>query len=114
MANRSERIQDDVLDELVSQLLDCGGVLSQMITGMVEWQAAGRSAPNAAPIPQVAHALIASVLTSVRRRHSRRDLKVAAAIVDEVTQAVCDEIFCVPLDDAEGSGINGEPHETGE
>jgi hypothetical protein len=36
MANSSEPIQDDVLDELVSQLLDCGGVLSQMIGGMVE------------------------------------------------------------------------------
>ena len=50
MATSSEPIQDDVLDELASQLLDCGGVLSQIIGGMLERQAAGRSAPDGGPI----------------------------------------------------------------
>jgi hypothetical protein len=85
----------DALDDLVTQLLDCGGVLSQIISQMVEFQATGRSAPDAAPIPEVAHSLIRSVLDDVAERHSRRDVKVAAAIVKQATASICDEIFYV-------------------
>ena len=102
---------DDALDELVSQLLGCSAVLSQMISRMVEWESAGHSAPDAAPIPTVAHELIGSVLDEVKRRHSRRDLIVAASIVGEATNAMTENIFFVPLpeegssaDDASGNG----------
>jgi len=44
----------DALDELVEQLLECGAVLSQIISHMVRFQAGGRAAPDAAPIPEVA------------------------------------------------------------
>ena len=84
---------DDALDELVSELLGCGAVLSQMISRMVEWESAGHSAPDAAPIPTVAHELIGSVLDEVKRRHSRRDLIVAASIVGEATNAITENIF---------------------
>jgi len=85
----------DALDELVTELLDCGGILSQIISRMVEFQATGRSASDAAPIPEVAHSLIRSVLQDVAERHSRRDVKVAAAIVKQATGLICDEIFHV-------------------
>jgi len=85
----------DALDQLVTELLDCGGVLSQMISHMVEFQAAGRSAPDAAPIPEVAHSVIRSVLGDVGKRHSKRDIKVAAAIVKQATASICEEIYYV-------------------
>ena len=85
----------DPLDELVTQLLECGGVLSQIIGRMIEFQAAGRSTPDAAPIPEVAHSLIRGVLDGICTRHSKRDLRMAAKIIAEATEATCDNIFYV-------------------
>lgn len=90
---------NDALDELAFQLLGCGAVLSQMVSGMIRFQAAGRAAPDAAPIPTVAQSLIRSVLGDLTRRHSRRDVKIAAKIVEEATDAICENIFFVPLED---------------
>ncbi len=80
------------------QLLECGAVLSQLISGMVEFSASGRAAPDAAPIPEIAHSLIRGVLDDVAKRHSKRDIKVAAAIVEEATAAMCNDIFYVGPD----------------
>ncbi|MDQ6776870.1 MAG: hypothetical protein M3071_11800 [Actinomycetota bacterium] len=85
----------DALDQLVTQLLECGGVLSQIISHMVQFQAAGRSAPDAAPIPEVAHSLVRSVLGDVGKRHSKRDINIAAAIVKQATASICAEIYYV-------------------
>jgi hypothetical protein len=85
----------DCLDELVTELLQCGGVLSQIIGRMVEFQASGRPAPGAVPIPEIAHSLIRGVLDGVRKRHSRRDIRVAAAIIREATDAIVDDVFFV-------------------
>jgi hypothetical protein len=85
----------DALDDLTTQLLECGAVLSQLISHMVHLQAAGRSAPDAVPIPDVAHSLIRSVLRDVGKRHSKRDIKVAAAIVKQATASICDDICYV-------------------
>ena len=83
------------LDELTGQLLAVGAVLSQIISGMVRYQAAGRSAPDSAPIPEVAHELIRGVLNEVGKLHSKRDIRVAARIVEEATEAICENIFYV-------------------
>jgi hypothetical protein len=85
----------DALDHLVTELLEAGGVLSLMIDHMVRSEAGGRSAPDAAPIPDVAHSLIRDVVDDVRKRHSKRDIKVAATIVKEATAAICDGIYFV-------------------
>jgi hypothetical protein len=90
--------RDAVLQELADQLLDCGGVLSQIVSGMVQWQAAGLGHPDAAPIPEAARSLVADVLKEIRPKHSRRDLKVAAAIVKEATEAICDNVYGVDPD----------------
>lgn len=89
---------EDSLDELVIELLACGGALSQMITGMVEFSASGRSAPDAPPIPDVARSLIRDVCRGLAKRHSKRDVRVAAAIVREATDAICNDIFAVNPD----------------
>ena len=89
---------EDSLDELVIELLACGGALSQMITGMVEFAASGRSAPDAPSIPDVARSLIRSVCGDLAKRHSNRDVRVAAAIVREATDAICNDIFAVNPD----------------
>jgi len=83
----------DALDEFVTQILECGGVLSQIISAMVEFQSSGRSAPDAAPIPEVAHSVIRDVLGGVGKRHSKRDIKVAARIVREATEAICSDLY---------------------
>lgn len=83
----------DALDELVTRLLDCGGVLSQIVSAMVEFQSSGRSAPDSAPIPEVAHSVIKDVLCDVGRHYSKRDLKVAARIVREATDTMCNDLY---------------------
>ncbi|HEY2769627.1 MAG TPA: hypothetical protein VGI87_03630 [Solirubrobacteraceae bacterium] len=85
----------DAVDELVTELLACGGVLSQMMSHMAEFSASGRSAPDAPSIPEVMHTLICSVLDHVERRYSRRDIRMATRLVEEVTTAICDEIYAV-------------------
>jgi hypothetical protein len=85
----------DPLDELVSHLLSCDGALSQIISHMVRFGASGRSAPNAAPIPEAAHSLIRSVIAGMSSQHSKRDIRVAAKIVAQVTDAICEDIFAV-------------------
>jgi hypothetical protein len=102
----------DALDELVSELLDCGAVLSQMMAHMIMCDAAGKSAPDAVPIPTVAHSLIRGVLIDVARRRSRRDVKVAAAIVRDATESIAENIFLVPLEEMDSRG--GERPRAGE
>jgi len=85
----------DPLDDLVTELLDCGGVLSQIISHMLSFRAAKRSAPDAAPIPEVAHSVIRGVVDDIHKRHSKRDIKVAARIVKEATDAISEGVFCV-------------------
>jgi hypothetical protein len=81
------------LDELVARLLECGAVLSQMVAAMVEFQASGRSAPDAAPIPEVAHSLVRGELGGLVARHGKEDIALAARIVSEAAEAISDGIF---------------------
>lgn len=110
------------LDKLVTELLECGGVLSQIIAGMVRFDAAGLSAPDLAPIPEVAHELILSVLDEVRRTYSKRDIRTAAAMIGLATNAIRDNIFGVdpswikavqdgkePFGPAPGGWLGAEP-----
>jgi hypothetical protein len=85
-----------MLDELTTQLLACGGVLSQIISHMVQTEAAGRSAPDAAPIPEVAHALIREVIGTMAAAHPAAEIKMTASIIGEITNAISENIFFVP------------------
>ncbi|MGI8505806.1 MAG: hypothetical protein ACR2MK_03200 [Solirubrobacteraceae bacterium] len=86
----------DAVDELARELLESGGVLSQIISHMIESEAAGRSASDAAPIPTVAHELIRDTLAGLKDCHSASDIRAAAIIVGEATDAICENIFFVP------------------
>jgi len=86
----------DALDALVSQLLACGGPLSQMIGGMQEAEASGLSSPDAPPILEVAHSLIRDVNAGLPDRYTEQEIRVSAAIVEEVTTAICENIFFIP------------------
>ena len=70
--------------------------------------------PDAAPIPEAAHELLASALTDLKHRYSRRDLKVAARILKEATDRICQDVFFVPLDSLEDLGSDGNPSGLGE
>lgn len=98
----------DALDELVTHLLGCGGALSPMISHVVAFEASGKGAADAAPIPEVAHALIRGVLGSVAKQHSKRDVRIAARIAEQVTDQICEEISLVPpefVDAAQNQGF---------
>jgi hypothetical protein len=100
MTNQLDGFQPppDPLDELVTQLLDCGGALSQMICHMAKYEASGLGADNVVPIPEVAHSLIRDVLGTVRKAHSKRDIRIAARIVEEATDRIANEIYLVSPD----------------
>jgi hypothetical protein len=86
----------DALDALVAQLLACGGPLSQMIGHMAKFEASGLPSPDAPPILEIAHKLIRDVNAELPQRHTERELRAAAEIVEEVTTAICENIFLVP------------------
>lgn len=88
----------DALDELTDQLLECGAALSQIIGHMIKSQASGRSAPDAAPIPEIAHGVIRSVLEDLADRHSDGQIEAAARIIQEATSEICENIFFVPIE----------------
>jgi hypothetical protein len=92
----------DKLDELVDQLLDCGAVLSQIVGHMIRADSAGLSAPDAAPIPEVAHGVIRDALQDLPERHPDHDLAAAATIVEQATHAMCRNIFIVPMAEVPG------------
>jgi hypothetical protein len=99
----------DPVDELATQLLECGGILSQIISHMVAYQEGLPSGQHEVPIPETAHALIRDVLGSVRKSHSKRDIKVAAAIVRQAADVISEEVFFVepepsPMDRPSDSG----------
>ncbi|MEO6858429.1 MAG: hypothetical protein ABI323_07565 [Solirubrobacteraceae bacterium] len=98
MTEPSPEPTPDALDDLVAHLLGCGAVLSQIISHMVMTDAAGGTAPDAAPIPAVAHGLIRDAVTDVTRRYSARQITATGAMLGEMTDAICENIYLVPTD----------------
>ena len=96
MDNQHARPTPDALDALIAQLLDCGGVLSQMIGHMQAFDSSGLSSPETRSVLEVAHSVIRSVLGDVSERHSEEEIRVSAELVEQVTAAMCDEIFIFP------------------
>ena len=86
----------DALDALVHQLLACGGSLSQIVGRMQEVEASGLSSPDAPSILEVAHSLIRDVNAGLPERYTEQEIRVAAAIVEDVSTAICENIFFIP------------------
>jgi hypothetical protein len=89
---------DDPLAALARELLDCGGVLSQIIAGMVEYGGPPADQPGFASIPEVAHGLVHSVLADVLADRGEREICSAARIVREATDALASDIFFLDPD----------------
>ncbi len=85
-------------DELATQLLECGAVLSQVVSHMVQFEASGRSAPDAAPVPEVAHDLVSEAIAHDVKQFSKADIVRAAEVVEAATDAIHQNIFFVPFD----------------
>lgn len=96
MTDQETRPPADGLDALISALLDCGGVLSQIICRMYEFERSGLSSPDAPPILEMAHSLIRDVNAELCGRYSDDTLRVSAEIVDQVVAAICENIYFVP------------------
>lgn len=87
---------DDCLDALVTQLIGFGGPMSQMISHMHEAEASGLSSPDAPPILEIAHKLIRDVVDDLADRHTDAEIRTSAEIVEQVTTAICENIFFIP------------------
>jgi hypothetical protein len=113
MTNHDALPTADALDALIAPLLDCGGVLSQIISHMSEFEASGLASPDTPPILKVAHSMIRSVLGDVSERHTEAEIRVSAEIVGQVTTALCDELVLVPPDEISrmrGGSDSGDAH----
>ena len=55
----------------------------------------GEWPPDGPAIDEVAHELILSAIGPVGARHRGADIEMAATIIDEVMQEICDGIFAV-------------------
>ena len=86
------------LEELADRLLECGGVLSQIISHMVAAQRSGQCDADVAPIPEVARSLVGDVLADLAKRRTDEAIGTAAGIVDGATTLIVDNIVFVPLD----------------
>ena len=86
----------DLGRELAASLLNCGGVLSQIVSHMVRFEAAGRSLPDTAPIPEVAQALVEEQVGTVLPKYSADQIKLSTALIDEITNEICENIYFVP------------------
>jgi hypothetical protein len=96
MTDREAFPKPDPVDALVAQCLGCGGVVSQLVRHMCEVEASGLSSPDGPPVSEVAQSLIRSVLGAVSERHSEEEIRGFGGLVEQITTAICDEIFMVP------------------
>jgi hypothetical protein len=98
--------RDGALDALVANLIDCGGVLSQIVNHMLRFEQAGLSAPDSAAPPAVLHGLLVGVLDPVAKRYSTASVKTTARLLEEAAHTICDEVFMVPLSTLADSTTN--------
>jgi hypothetical protein len=97
-AAREGEDEGDPFDALATELLDCGGVLSQTIAGMVAHEASRGGATEYVAIPEAARSLLREVLDELSDRHSADDAAIAARLVGEVTDALTNDVFLVNPD----------------
>jgi hypothetical protein len=99
---------DAAVDGLIGNLLDCAGMLSRILNHMEQFSAAGLSAPDLPPSEVILHELVKGVVQPVAARRSQAELKLASAVVDEFTKAMCSEILLVPVDGEIADAIRDE------
>jgi hypothetical protein len=109
MCDRVERNQPpDPLDHLIDKLMASGGVFSQIIHHMLEFEHSPAGSDELAAVLEVAHSLVRSVMGGVGERHSLRDIRIASSVVDDVTNVICEEVFLYSAASDEDEASTGE------
>jgi hypothetical protein len=110
MEDKPDATPDQAVTALVEQLLLVTSPLQSIINHMFEFEAAGRSAPDAPPPEVVLAGLLEGVLGGLVERHGRRQVEAAAAILQDAGETICSEFYLVDVDEDEpGTGANGVP-----
>jgi hypothetical protein len=94
-----------IIDELVGELLVCSGSIHHMISGMIDWEMTYGSPPDAPSLAKNAQTLVSGA-AGPRVRQSKRDLRVAAAILREITAAIREDIYVVNPDAFPDADLN--------
>jgi hypothetical protein len=85
----------DALDELVAQLLMCVGTISLIVNNMLDSATSGDWPEDGPAIDEVLHDLILSAIGPVGARHRGADIEITTTIVEEVKDAICEDVFVV-------------------
>ena len=96
LAIHAEAGPEDKLGELVAGLLDCGGVLSQLVAATADPAKPNDGQGGAlVPITDVVRVLVRDVLAELEVRHKPQDVATAARIVREAAEVMATDIFFV-------------------
>jgi hypothetical protein len=89
---------DDPLGAYVAALLVLNGQLMGVVDHMLAFQASGRSAPDAPPIPVVLTELLTGILGPLAEGDGAAELELAAAMLEATSGRIASELFLVSPD----------------
>jgi hypothetical protein len=92
---------EPTLDALITELIECGGVLSQIVAHMAFCDRAGYSAPDAPPPGVVLRELLTGVLKPIVAECPSEQTEATTVLLRDVTRTICDEIMFVPVEEME-------------
>ena len=78
------------MDIFVEQLIEAGGVLSQIVSHMYANESGER------PVPEVLHSLLVGVLRPVCAKAGEADVAVAGRVLADAVERITAEVFLVP------------------
>jgi hypothetical protein len=108
MPDESTQSPDHAVTRFVEQLLLVTSPLQSIVNHMLEFQAAGRSAPDAPPVEVVLAELLEGTLAALIGRHGQPAVEAAAAVLEDAGETISSEIFIVRSDhDRPSAGANG-------
>jgi hypothetical protein len=85
------------IDRLTALLLVCTGVISTMCNGLLAYAGSGDAA-DGFDVQYTAHQLVREVLVELGERHSESELVVAAAVIEDSLNAICEGLLGADLD----------------
>jgi len=91
------RDEEQPLDRLTALLLVCTGVISTMCNGLLAYAGTGE-AGEGFDVQKTAHKLVREALVEIGERHGDADLAVAATIIEESLNAICDGVLGADVD----------------
>jgi hypothetical protein len=87
----------EALDEFIRQLFACNWVLGEMIARMLERARLGHDADEE-PIAEDAYSMIRGAIGEVVGRHGAQQIEAATTLIDEVLDAISNDIRIFPAD----------------